>query len=205
MKLVVISSPEAVADEPAIINGLFAAGLEILHLRKPGAPVAVVEKLLIRIHPAYHSCIALHQQHGLAKQFGIKRIHFPEQERQQLPASDWPELKEAGYKFTTSVHQPETLKHLPPVFDYVFLSPVFNSISKPGYQPLVAENFFLAADDKPLPVMALGGITPEQISRVREMNFDGAAVLGAIWQEPGKALENFKILQQVCSQAVLSY
>jgi thiamine-phosphate pyrophosphorylase len=205
MKLILISSPVAIADEPTLINELFAAGLEIFHLRKPAVPAAEVEKLLARIKPVYYPRIALHQHHNLAEQFGINRFHFPEQEQQQQSASAWPGLRAAGYTLSTSVHQPETLKKLPPVFSYVFLSTVFTSISKPGYTSVFVGNFYLPEEEKNNPVIALGGITQTHIRQVREMNFDGAAVLGAIWQEPDSALENFKNLQNACSQTALTY
>lgn len=204
MKLIVISNPVAVADEPTIINRLFAAGLGILHLRKPNFSASEVAALLTQINPVYCSRISLHQHHHLAEQFGINRLHFPEQERQRLTELDWQEMQATGYKLSTSVHQLETVKILPPVFEYVFFSPVFTSISKPGYQPVIKNDYYLKAEDKPLPVIALGGITHAQINQVREMNFDGAAILGAIWPEPEQALENFKIIQHACSQTALT-
>ncbi|MGV3586067.1 MAG: thiamine phosphate synthase [Adhaeribacter sp.] len=204
MRLIVISSPVAVTDEPAIINRLFAAGLEILHLRKPNAPVAETAALLNQINPIYYPRIALHQYHELAEQFGINRVHFPEQERQRLTTLDWQKMQAAGYKLSTSVHQLEKVKILPPVFEYVFFSPVFTSISKPSYQSVLNNNYCLKAEDKPFPIIALGGISASKISQVRKMNFDGAAILGAIWQEPEQALENFKIIQHACSQIALT-
>ncbi|KAA5540325.1 thiamine phosphate synthase [Adhaeribacter rhizoryzae] len=204
MKLIVISSPVAIADEPAIINRLFAAGLEILHLRKPNTRAAEIATLLNQINPIYYPRIALHHHHGLAEQFGISRLHFPEQERQRLSVSDWQKIQAAGYKLSTSVHQLEIIKILPPVFEYGFFSPVFTSISKPSYQSVLNNNYYLKAEDKPFPVIALGGISASKISQVRKMNFDGAALLGAIWQEPEKALDNFKIIQHACSQIALT-
>lgn len=35
--------------------------------------------------------------------------------------------------------------------------------------------------------MAIGGITPGRIEAIRALGFDGAAMLGAIWNDPGKA------------------
>ena len=204
MKLIVISSPVAVTDEPAIINRLFAAGLEILHLRKPDAPASVIAALLNQIDPIYYSRIALHQHHDLAEQFGINRLHFPERERQHLNTLDWQKMQAAGLKLSTSIHQLETAKILPLVFEYVFFSPVFTSISKASYQSVLDNNFYLKAEEKPLRVIALGGITHAHINRVKEMNFDGAAILGAIWQKPEQAFDNFKMIQYACSQIALT-
>ena len=48
MKLIVITQPEFFEDEAAAITSLFDAGLEILHLRKPGASYEDMDKLLRR-------------------------------------------------------------------------------------------------------------------------------------------------------------
>lgn len=44
MKLIVITQPEFFEDEAAAITSLFDAGLEILHLRKPGASYEDMDK-----------------------------------------------------------------------------------------------------------------------------------------------------------------
>lgn len=65
--------------------------------------------------------------------------------------------------------------------DYYFFSPVFPTTSKPdqpptGVGPLRA--FCQAA--APIPVLALGGITPERVSVCREAGARGVAVLSGI-------------------------
>ena len=64
---------------------------------------------------------------------------------------------------------------------YHFLSPVYPSISKPGYQP----TFALADLKGRLPrksVMALGGVTPQRFMQLAGIGFAGAALLGYVWQ-----------------------
>ncbi len=205
MKLLVISNPEAIPDEATIINQLFASGLEILHLRKPGTNVAGQKKLLNQIQPEYYSGVALHQHHELAEQFGIKRLHFPEQYREQTTANYFRKLKEEGFTLTTSIHSWETLKGIDPIWEYVFFSPVFTSISKPGYLSAVPGDFYLPEGYKYLPVIALGGINSQNIHQIKKMNFDGAAVLGAIWQQPQKAVEEFNRIKEICTHNAPMY
>ncbi len=196
MKLLVISNPVDLPDEAAIINQLFASGLEILHLRKPGAGTTSLEKLLNQNQPEYYSGMALHQRYELAEQFGIKRLHFPEQYREQTTANHFRKFKEEGFTLTTSIHSWETLKGLDPIWEYVFFSPVFTSISKPGYQSAVSSDFYLPQSYKHLPVIALGGVNSQNIDQIKKMNFDGAALLGAIWQLPQKAVEEFNRIKE---------
>lgn len=93
---------------------------------------------------------------------------------------------------STSVHDLQTLQQLPSQFSYAFFSPVFDSISKQQYKGVVGEDFCLTDEQKPLQVIALGGIDADNVSKLVAMNFDGAALLGSIWNEPEKAVENFK-------------
>ncbi|MEU4479767.1 thiamine phosphate synthase [Micromonospora sp. NPDC023966] len=66
--------------------------------------------------------------------------------------------------------------------DYVTLSPVFPTRSKPGYgPPLHPDGLRELVAASPVPVLALGGIeTPEQIRECVAAGAAGVAVLGAI-------------------------
>jgi len=195
MKLVVISNPEMVVDESIIINNLFQLGLKYFHIRKPNHNATQISKLIEEIHPQYYSYISLHQHHQLAKEYGIKRLHYTEQVRAESGIQKWQAQIDAGYSLSTSIH---SLNLLPTfnLFDYVFYGPVFNSISKPGYQSNVPADFKLDKDYTKPNVFALGGVDASGLNKLKAMNFDGAAVLGVIWNDPDKAIPNFKQLQE---------
>jgi thiamine-phosphate pyrophosphorylase len=205
MKLIVISSPAPIPDEARRINQLFDAGLEIFHLRKPTYRESLVFELIRDIEPEHHQKIALHQHHDLAAAFGINRLHFPEKNRNLVEESELQDLKTAGFRLSTSVHSLETLGQLPSCFRYAFFGPVFNSISKPGYAATIPVDFCLTEEDKTVPVIALGGIDESNIALIREMNFDGAALLGTIWTVPEKAKHNFINLRNLCPKPVPTY
>jgi thiamine-phosphate diphosphorylase len=61
--------------------------------------------------------------------------------------------------------------------DFAFLSPAFPTASHPGAPQLGAEGFLRLAAAAPLPVLALGGITPENRG---ELAGYGVAVIGAL-------------------------
>lgn len=186
MHLVVISNPVAVPDEHTLINSMFDAGLKRFHLRKPGDTLGEVRRLIQHIEPMYYSGIALHQYHEMAEEFGMKRLHFKEESRSLKAHRSL--LKTKGYSLSTSVHSLSDL-HSMEEFDYVFFSPVFDSISKPGYSAVIGQNFKL---DKSIAanVIALGGLNRQNINQVKAMGFAGAAVLGAVWNDPSKAIKN---------------
>jgi len=77
-----------------------------------------------------------------------------------------------------------------PPWSYVFLSPVWPSVSKgathapgPDLSPaLIAASL---ADRPPaVPVIALGGLTPATARLVSDLGFAGAAALGSVWGDP---------------------
>lgn len=195
MQLIVVSHDECFEKEGPLLNRLFAEGMMRLHVRKPLAGVDAVRGLLDAISPAYYERIALHQHHELAGEYGIKRLHFTEHHRLLTNEQQFTQLKAEGYSLSTSVHNIQAAKKLPAVFSYAFFGPVFNSISKEDYQAIVGEDFYWPTEEKVVPMIALGGINASNITRVAAMNFDGAAVLGALWKEPEKAIDVFKTLK----------
>ena len=76
MKLIVITQPEFFEDEAAAITSLFDAGLEILHLRKPGASYEDMDKLLRRLPAEYMERIVTHDHFGLASERNLKGVHL---------------------------------------------------------------------------------------------------------------------------------
>ena len=82
-------------------------------------------------------------------------------------------------------------------FDYLFLSPIFDSISKGGYKSTFSSEQLIEAskagviDEK---VIALGGITIDKIPYLKRLNFGGVAMLGAIYKV--EALNELKEIEQ---------
>ncbi|MCF2487904.1 thiamine phosphate synthase [Dyadobacter sp. CY347] len=181
MELIIISHPEFIPNESERINALFRNGLQRLHLRKPGCNVADLNGLLEEIDADFYCKIALHSHHELAAQYGITRLHFPEKLRKDTPELMFEKLKNGGFKLSTSIHDIAQLAQLPKFFNYTFFGPVFESISKKSYQGVVNDDFYLKEEQKTMKVIAIGGIDHSNIDRIEKMNFDGAAMLGAIW------------------------
>ncbi len=197
MKIIVISNPTPISKEASLINQLFDEGLSVFHLRKPDSSAQEVVLLLQEIDPIHYSKIALHSHHYLAKSFGINRLHYIEASRKQLTEVDFSELNVDNI-LSTSIHSIEDHQNLGGHFSYAFLSPVFNSISKPEYH---AAEFDLTRIDKnsTTKLIALGGINETNCHKAYDMGFDGIALLGAIWNSENK-IEAFKKISQVCAK-----
>ena len=76
MKLITITQPAFFEGEAEAITSLFEAGLEILHLRKPGASYEDMEQLLNRLPPEYLKRIVTHEHFQLASFRNLKGIHL---------------------------------------------------------------------------------------------------------------------------------
>ncbi|TDQ11337.1 thiamine phosphate synthase [Pedobacter metabolipauper] len=194
MELVVISKPVYFDGEANLINRLFNEGLQILHLRKEYTDLSEYSRLISAIDNQYHNRIALHQFHELSGVFDICRLHFPEKMRKN---PDFNPSSYTGNTLSTSIHDLDDLKNLSG-FDYTFFSPVFNSLSKPGYAGAVDTHFSLPAKINRIKVMALGGIDADKIDQLNALNFDGAVLLGALWNNPEHAADVFIKIQNAC-------
>jgi len=195
MQLIVISNPDTIAHEAQLVNQLFEAGLTRFHLRKPDWDEQQLVDLLRQIDQAFYPYIALHQHHHLATDLGIKRLHFTEKHRLGTERDRLTVQKKLGYTLSTSIHTIGELNLLT-TFDYSFFGPVFNSISKPGYQSQLPEDFRVPRNTATTKIIALGGVEHANLDKLKNMGFDGVGVLGTIWNDPGQAITNFNELQE---------
>lgn len=176
MKWIVITSPDFLSGEAFFIDKLFRHGLDLLHLRKPGASVEDYRHLLSLIPDCWHSRIVLHEHFELASEFRLHGIHLNRR------CSQVPE----GFKgsISCSCHSLEEVVANKPLRNYLFLSPIFNSISKIGYEAAFSDSILQqAAQDAIIDskVIALGGVSSANIPQLKSWHFGGAAFLGDIW------------------------
>ena len=171
---------------------MFGLGLEYFHLRKPKADRAAYERYLTHIDPRYRKCVVMHQYHELVEAFDLKGYHFQEQAR--LDAGDnLPQVTAAyqakGFTVSSSFHEPEHIRQNTASLDYRFLSPVFSSISKQGYEGRGFDVTGLGAK-----IIGMGGIQQSNIADTAKLGFGGVGVLGGIWyaDDPIEAFRDIK-------------
>ena len=176
MKLILLTPPDFFVEEDKIITALFEEGLDILHLRKPGTEPIYSERLLTLIPECYRQQIVVHDHFYLKDEFDLKGIHLNSRN---------PEAPE-GYKghLSKSFHDIDELKNEKKNFTYSFLSPIFESISKSSYtaafdMEVLKQSAETGVIDKK--VMALGGITTENVDVIKDLGFGGVVVLGDLW------------------------
>ena len=181
--MILITEPDFIPDEEKFINAFFNEGLGILHLRKPEATALQMHELISKIDEKFHSRIMIHSHYELFETFKIRGVHFTENSKGQIRSYEKVQCKKS-----LAVHELSDLKCVDNSIDYVFLSPLFSSVSKAGYskqwnfESIKAE----LSEYRNFKVMALGGITLDNVKQVKELGFDDFALLGSIW-EPVKS------------------
>ena len=195
MKLIIITTEHFFEGEAFALNALFMRGMETLHLRKPASTKTELKKLIRQIDKQFHKRIVLHDHFSLMNTFHLKGVHL-NRRHPERPA-------QVMHSVSRSCHSVRELENIAG-FDYVFLSPVFDSISKTGYTQAFTPEDLLNAKSAGLihrRIVALGGIDSDNIPVAGIYGFGGVAVLGALWgnfpedKDKNALLERFDRLQ----------
>lgn len=181
MRRIGITSEIAVfREQERIINFIKSGYVEYFHIRKPSFSLQEMREYLAVFPNEVRQKLSLHDFHSLAFEMGIGGIHINKRN---------PILKEEYKKkrISVSCHSIEQVKEWKEKANYIFLSPIFDSISKEGYKSAFSFNelkkYF---NDKILDnkVVALGGVTKDNIKELENIGFSSCALLSDLWQLP---------------------
>jgi thiamine-phosphate pyrophosphorylase len=103
-----------------------------------------------------------------------------------LPLAEARAIMGSHHLIGISTHRPEQVEELCGTdADYVAFGPIFRTSSKPDHEPIVGlEGLRRVRPLTRLPLFAIGGITPENVSSVITAGADGVAVISAILDAP---------------------
>jgi thiamine-phosphate pyrophosphorylase len=198
MKLIIFSSSDRSVSEAKEVTEMFDLGLKFFHLRKASFQQNELCAYLDVIPNKYHKRIVLHSNHHLKKAYKLGGLHLSRTHRKKKYKSGFKflmfKMMNSGLYLTRTYSKLSTLSDDKRAYKYVFLSPVYNSISKIGH----SGNFGNRSIEKYVkiaksPVVALGGIEISKFKECKELGFDGVALLGSIWNsEEETPLEAFK-------------
>lgn len=202
MKIIAISSGEGYKGEIPIVVELFKAGLDVLHLRKPNFSEQLMEEYLNAIPDVYHDRIVLHSFHDLALRYNVKGIHVTKRHKKKRIKTFFKTLylkiRKPELSTSTSCHSLSNLNRYSRNYDYVFLSPVFNSISKS--KRYAGFSFSKIKDklqkNKRQNVYALGGVGVSKIDKCFELGFSGVVLLGALWKNDADPIKIYSEIKE---------
>ncbi|MCH5318581.1 MAG: thiamine phosphate synthase [Paramuribaculum sp.] len=171
-----ITAPEQRPDEAKRIVTILEAGWDGVHIRLPNASLKEVKTLIETIPQKYHDRLWLHGHFELVNEFNLGGLHLNSR-CPQPPANYTGRLSRACHTVeeVTSYGNDRN-------FSKLILSPIFDSISKKGYPAKFSDYELLEIADLAVPVIALGGVTPERIDELSKWPFSGYAVLGYFQQ-----------------------
>ncbi|MDR2556387.1 MAG: thiamine phosphate synthase [Bacteroidales bacterium] len=215
MTIIPITTDGTLAGEHKAIILLFEkCGVEWLHVRKPSFSLNEIRQWITSLPSEYHPRLRLHDHFELAGEFTIGGLHL--NARNPLPPVSY------SGKLSASCHSLQQAKErlqaaappAPQATD-VFLSPIFDSISKVGYKSNFPQHELIEQMSNMPPacktrIIALGGITPQNIKQIQYLGFGGAAVIGSLWKRYCESkniehlLEDYTALKKAANAAELN-
>lgn len=209
MQIRLVSHFEAVQGEHDLLLKVLEQSNALFHLRKRDFSDIEMLNYLNAIPEEFHGRIIMHSHFHFANSFNFLGFHFNKQfDFTQLSKTvdqqtlELIQSKVIGF----SVHNLNDILALDNTYDYVLISPVFDSISNRGYNSKIKiKTFqkFLEQQEDRIPVIAMGGIKTENIPLAYTAGFDGIALLGHIWShliDTKNVEEAFKRFEQVVQQ-----
>ena len=182
MKLAIMTQPTFFVEEDKILTSLFEAGLDNLHLYKPGSEPIYSERLL-----------TVHDNFYLKEEYKLHGIHIDDETTP--PPS--------GYKghISRSCRHLDQLKVAKKNADYVLLKYIFDSQTEIDQKSTFTTDELKEASNKGLidkHVYALGGMNLDNIRMAKDMGFGGIVISGDLWKR-------FNIHQELDYQALLDH
>lgn len=180
MRLIVFTPESPREDESELIKQMLEMGIDRVHLRHPGCSRNILHNIISNIPLDCRSRVTIHDCFDLVADFPELGINLNTR-NPIAPALPHGPISRSCH----SVNETE----LPA--DYVFLSPIFPSISKAGYQGEFSSDELMTIPKEK--VFALGGVTPERIADLKRYPFIGAAFLGSVWSKdtnPATVIKN---------------
>lgn len=174
---IVITSDHDVEREAERIGELLRSDFDILHLRKPSWDIDRCRRLLDEVDSQLYGRIVVHDHYPLYQEYGLRGVHLTGR-HPELPLG----IKPAH--ISCSCHSLQEVELRKPEMTYVFLSPIFDSISKVGYKSPFPYDVLKNAFHKGIidqKVIALGGMDYTKVETIQEIGFGGYAMLGNVW------------------------
>lgn len=169
--------PGAVLD---LIRAATAAGVDLVQIREPGLSDRTLGALVTNATAAARGAstrILVNDRVDIALAHGADGVHL---KADSVPAPRVREHAGTNWIIGRSVHDLDEGRAAAAGggLDYLLLGTIFETASKPGRKPLGATALGTAAAALPLPVLAIGGVTPARIPALAATGAAGAAAIG---------------------------
>jgi thiamine-phosphate pyrophosphorylase len=179
--LLVTDRQQAIAPLADILAAAFAAGCRWASLREKDLAVpeqVALARSLLPLARQWNARLTVHGDPQVAMAAGVDGVHL-------AAGSDVIGARKAlgqGALVGLSVHSVAEARALDPtLIDYAIAGPAFETASKPGYGPALGpEGIRAIAAAVGVPIIAIGGISPERIPEIMAAGVAGVAVMGGV-------------------------
>ena len=197
MRLIVISPSKKQDNEIPFLLNMFEQGLMTYHVRKKSFSTRELKNYLEQIPKKFHNRIVIHSHHELALRFDLKGIYLSRTHKKRKLRTwfwlKWFKLRRSKLEISTTFRSIEAVSDYSTVYDHIFLSPVFDSLSGNFQSAFSYYNLKPALKNSPYKVMARGGVAADKIQEARDLGFAGAAFYSSIWKTASPVQEFQKV------------
>ena len=201
MKVVVISPSKVKEEEINNLVKMFEAGLETYHLRKPKFSTKLLQEYIEKIPKQFHNRIIIHSHHNLARKYNLQGVHYTKKHLEPNFKNWWREkmlristssfIKTSSHGKLASLYDEEDMK-----FDYVFLSPIFDTITGKYQSGYYEDSIKLTLQKTGKKVIARGGVDATRIEKIKELGFYGMALYSSVWDKENPVEEYLKVIKR---------
>ena len=181
------------------IHDLLDVGVSAIQLREKDLNDAEYIKLaepLCALCHAYSAQLFINSSIEIAMEVGADGLHLPGDS-----VSVRKVIERTNHRFIigSSVHTlAEAKQRESEGADFITYSPIYPTLSKPGYGPVVGlDGLRNVTEGVNIPVFALGGITPERVSECLDAGAYGVAVMSGVMSPENGAQQAKVYLQQL--------
>ena len=172
--------PDDLGPTLELIRSAAAAGIDLVQIREAGLTDRTLGDLVARAVDAVRGTsarILVNDRVDIALAHGADGVHL---KGSSAPAERVREHVGADWIVGRSIHGLDEGREVTATgaLDYVLLGTVFETASKPGRGPLGAAALSEVAAALPVPVLAIGGVTPARIPELAASGAAGAAAIG---------------------------
>lgn len=199
MKLILLSPSDKKELELPFLLKMFEEGLQTYHLRKVKYSTRQLKNFIGEIPEKYHNRIVIHTHHELVMKYNLKGIYISRSHKKRKLRTwlrmQWFKLRKRQLCVSATVRSIEDVLDNNSKYNYVFLSPVFDSQSGNTQAGFSEHNLRSSIQQAKLPVIARGGVSIDKIEKAKELGFAGVAFYSHIWKSKNP-LEEFRKVKE---------
>ncbi len=166
------------------VERALGAGVDFVQLRRRNRPVREMEALaarLVALSPRARERVLVNGRLDVALSSGACGVHLP---ADGLPVAAVRRAVAMSFVVSRSTHTREEVERaFGEGASFVVFGPIYPTASKPGHPGLGLEALEEVVATIPIPVFALGGVTPDRVRQIAETGAQGIAGISVFERE----------------------